>query len=143
VRSPNLGARQLPTHHITIRVPWHDSEWAGSVCFNPVGNTSCLTAGASGSGVRKCHGKRLRAFERRELDLLDMSIGIRNLQPHDGWSLSARAIPGIKRPCAQNRYRKIPIIFPVPISGKSGKAFGLANILNLLVSPEGLEPSTP
>lgn len=36
------GARQLPTMHVSVRVPWHDSRWAGKVCGNPRGNTSCL-----------------------------------------------------------------------------------------------------
>jgi len=36
------GARQLPTHHITIRVPWHDNGWSGNVCSQPLANTSCL-----------------------------------------------------------------------------------------------------
>ena len=35
------GARQLPTHHITIRVPWHDNGWNGTVCNDPCANTSC------------------------------------------------------------------------------------------------------
>jgi hypothetical protein len=25
-------ARCLPTHHITVRVPWHDRSWGGTVC---------------------------------------------------------------------------------------------------------------
>jgi hypothetical protein len=36
------GARQLPTQHISIRVPWHDRAWDGSVCGDPKANTSCL-----------------------------------------------------------------------------------------------------
>ena len=36
------GARQLPTMHVSVRVPWHDNRWAGKVCANPRGNTSCL-----------------------------------------------------------------------------------------------------
>ncbi len=36
------GARKLPTIHVSIRVPWHDARWAGTVCKNPRGNTSCL-----------------------------------------------------------------------------------------------------
>ncbi len=36
------GARQLPLHHITIRVPWHDGGWKGTVCNKPCSNTSCL-----------------------------------------------------------------------------------------------------
>ncbi|MCY3689957.1 MAG: AAA family ATPase [Gammaproteobacteria bacterium] len=35
------GARQLPVHHLTIRLPWHDNGWKGKVCNNPCGNTSC------------------------------------------------------------------------------------------------------
>ncbi len=35
------GARQLPVHHLTVRVPWHDSKWNGSICKNPCNNTSC------------------------------------------------------------------------------------------------------
>ena len=36
------GARQLPTMHVSVRVPWHDSRWVGKICVNPRGNTSCL-----------------------------------------------------------------------------------------------------
>jgi len=36
------GARQLPAMHLSVRVPWHDERWAGNVCRNPRGNTSCL-----------------------------------------------------------------------------------------------------
>lgn len=36
------AARKLPTHHLTIRVPWHDNGWDGTVCRDPVGNTQCL-----------------------------------------------------------------------------------------------------
>lgn len=35
------GARELPTQHLTIRVPWHDSGWQGSICQNCFANTSC------------------------------------------------------------------------------------------------------
>ena len=59
------GARQLPLHHITIRVPWHDSGWTGSVCERPLNNTSCLILRRIGEGRRDevevhCAGKRLR-----------------------------------------------------------------------------------
>jgi hypothetical protein len=36
------GARRLPSQHISIRVPWHDSGWSGRVCANPLGNTHCV-----------------------------------------------------------------------------------------------------
>ena len=35
------GATRLPSHHLTIRIPWHDNGWKGTVCNNPCGNTSC------------------------------------------------------------------------------------------------------
>ncbi|MDE0002598.1 MAG: AAA family ATPase [Rhodospirillaceae bacterium] len=35
------GARRLPVHHISIRVPWHDAGWAGIVCNKPSGNMAC------------------------------------------------------------------------------------------------------
>ena len=38
--SPN--ARQLPLRHISIRVPWHDSGWNGTICHHPSQNSSCL-----------------------------------------------------------------------------------------------------
>lgn len=28
--------------HISVRVPWHDNNWNGSVCNQPVCNSSCL-----------------------------------------------------------------------------------------------------
>jgi ATP-dependent exoDNAse (exonuclease V) alpha subunit len=34
--------KSFPLHHISIRVPWHDAIWNGSVCHNPARNTSCL-----------------------------------------------------------------------------------------------------
>lgn len=35
------GARRLPAHHLSIRVPWHDAGWIGTVCSKPAGNTAC------------------------------------------------------------------------------------------------------
>jgi ATP-dependent exoDNAse (exonuclease V) alpha subunit len=33
----NAGIR-----HVSVRVPWHDAGWNGTVCRNPQGNSSCL-----------------------------------------------------------------------------------------------------
>lgn len=35
------GSRKLPTSHLTVRVPWHDSRWNGTVCRNPCANAAC------------------------------------------------------------------------------------------------------
>lgn len=65
------GARKLPTHHLTIRVPWHDDGWAGTVCKRPRENTSCLVLsriGASRDDVaeERCAGQRLDAMKDEE-----------------------------------------------------------------------------
>lgn len=36
------GAKRLPLRHISIRVPWNDTNWTGRVCENPKDNISCL-----------------------------------------------------------------------------------------------------
>lgn len=35
------GARNLPVHHLTIRVPWHDHGWVGTICKDCIANTNC------------------------------------------------------------------------------------------------------
>ena len=35
------GARRLPVQHLSIRVPWHDAGWSGTVCNKPAANTAC------------------------------------------------------------------------------------------------------
>ena len=32
----------FPVHHISVRVPWHDSDWNGAVCADPKNNSACL-----------------------------------------------------------------------------------------------------
>lgn len=31
-----------PLKHLSVRVPWHDQGWNGTICSNPAKNTSCL-----------------------------------------------------------------------------------------------------
>ena len=28
--------------HISVRVPWHDNGWDGTICQDPAGNSACL-----------------------------------------------------------------------------------------------------
>lgn len=37
-----MSGRSYPLRHISIRVPWHDACWNGTVCQSPKHNTSCL-----------------------------------------------------------------------------------------------------
>lgn len=61
------GARQLPVHHLTIRVPWHDAGWDGTVCRQPRENTSCLVLNRI--AAQKDDGAEA-AFAGRRLDVL-------------------------------------------------------------------------
>lgn len=36
------GAKRLPLRHISIRVPWNDTDWSGCICNNPSDNIACL-----------------------------------------------------------------------------------------------------
>lgn len=36
---------KLPLRHLSLRVPWHDAGWNGTVCADPTNNASCLRLG--------------------------------------------------------------------------------------------------
>ena len=36
------GSSRFPLRHLSIRVPWHDGGWQGTVCNHPKGNAACL-----------------------------------------------------------------------------------------------------
>lgn len=36
------AATRLPLRHISVRVPWHDNGWIGTVCNHPAENAACL-----------------------------------------------------------------------------------------------------
>ena len=66
------GARQLPRHHITIRVPWHDSGWAGTVCAKPLNNSSCLVLGRiadsrQDAAEARCAGRRFDELDEGDI----------------------------------------------------------------------------
>ena len=68
----SAGARRLPLHHVTIRVPWHDGGWTGSVCARPLDNTSCLILPRIGEGRRdevevRCASQRLDELDRADV----------------------------------------------------------------------------
>ena len=72
MKSFAAGARRLPPHHVTIRVPWHDGGWTGSVCARPLDNTSCLILPRIGEGRRdeveaRCASRRLDELDRADL----------------------------------------------------------------------------
>src|SRR3989442_2705610 len=72
MKAPAATVGHLPSHHITIRVPWHDRAWTGGVCQRPLDNTSCLILPRIGQGKRdaheaQCAGKRFDELANADL----------------------------------------------------------------------------
>src|SRR5229473_1500938 len=40
---------RIPLRHLSVRVPWHDSGWDGTVCKYPRKNASCLALNRIGA----------------------------------------------------------------------------------------------
>ena len=38
----SLMPTNLPLRHLSVRVPWHDAGWNGTICTDPANNASCL-----------------------------------------------------------------------------------------------------
>lgn len=75
-RSPAVGlssgARLLPPTHVSIRVPWHDDGWAGTICKAPRENTSCLVlpriaTGRNDDREEGCSGRRWDTLASEEM----------------------------------------------------------------------------
>ena len=45
-----MTARKLPYQHLSVRVPWHDTGWEGSICADPLANGACLRLGRIAEG---------------------------------------------------------------------------------------------
>ena len=45
-----MTARVLPHQHLSVRVPWHDTSWEGSICADPLNNSACLRLGRIAEG---------------------------------------------------------------------------------------------
>lgn len=61
---PVEGSRKLPPSHVSIRVPWHDAGWDGTVCRQPLANTACtilVNIGTKRDDEREpaCAGQRI------------------------------------------------------------------------------------
>src|SRR5947209_19617565 len=44
-----MGSSRIPLQHLSIRVPWHDAGWDGTVCKFPRLNSSCLALNRIGA----------------------------------------------------------------------------------------------
>jgi len=45
-----MTPRVLPYRHLSVRVPWHDTGWEGSICADPLANGACLRLGRIAAG---------------------------------------------------------------------------------------------
>jgi hypothetical protein len=62
-----VTARKLPYRHLSVRVPWHDTSWEGSVCADPLANGSCLRLGRIAEGRDDAQEARLAGKSWAEL----------------------------------------------------------------------------
>jgi hypothetical protein len=46
---PKANGARIPLRHLSVRVPWHDAGWDGTVCRSPRLNSSCLALNRIGS----------------------------------------------------------------------------------------------
>lgn len=54
---------RVTTHHLTVRVAWHDSAWDGTICRHPSQNSYCLALkrireGRDDAAEDAAHGRR-------------------------------------------------------------------------------------
>lgn len=87
------GSRRLSQRHITIRVPWHDAGWGGTVCKSPSANTSCLVLARIASGVRPDRDEFAgRAFDSLEITELPSCIEERGGVTTGGEGVASRTM---------------------------------------------------
>jgi hypothetical protein len=66
-----MSTMQFPLRHISIRVPWHDSGWNGSVCKCPARNTACLKLANIAEKKNEEAEEKLKTRSIRDLDQKD------------------------------------------------------------------------
>ncbi|MFI7492694.1 AAA family ATPase [Micromonospora echinaurantiaca] len=60
-----------PIEHISIRVPWHDAAWNGTICADPHGNGTCVLLKNIGQRRNDDHERRLAGSDIADLPLAD------------------------------------------------------------------------
>src|SRR4051794_31096364 len=66
------GAVELPRAHLSVRVPWHDTDWTGRVCEAPSANHSCtvlknIKQNKNADCEDEDHGKRWAELARKRV----------------------------------------------------------------------------
>ena len=77
----------IPVFHLSVRVPWHDAGWNGTVCSNPQSNGSCMFLGRIHDGKDVEQEEALKGVALHDLDekKLPPCIGekVHFMSPHD------------------------------------------------------------
>ncbi|MEQ4303879.1 AAA family ATPase [Plantactinospora sp. B6F1] len=60
-----------PIEHISIRVPWHDAGWNGTVCHDPQGNGTCVLLANIGHRRRDAHEQEIAGTRISDLSFSD------------------------------------------------------------------------
>lgn len=98
--SLSLGATQLPLQHLSIRVPWHDNRWNGTVCQFPAANRLCRILKNIGENKDDDHeeriaGQRWAELEERQLPpcvserggfMAPFPLTVHRTHPYASWS---------------------------------------------------------
>ncbi|MCM0673874.1 ATP-dependent RecD-like DNA helicase [Micromonospora phytophila] len=66
-----MGETAAQIEHISIRVPWHDNGWKGTVCADPHGNGTCVLLKNIGQNRRDDHEQRNAGRDIADLPLAD------------------------------------------------------------------------
>lgn len=66
------GAVELPLHHLSVRVPWNDTDWTGRVCVAPGANHACsvlpsIKENKNNFVEERLAGRRWQELEHNEL----------------------------------------------------------------------------
>lgn len=62
-----MAAPGFPLRHVSIRVPWHDSGWNGTICGHPKHNTSCLKLINIAAGKQEAEEERIAGESLKEM----------------------------------------------------------------------------
>lgn len=148
-----VGARQLPRHHITIRVPWHDSGWGGTVCSKPLNNSSCLVLGRIADSRRdetevRCAGRRFDQLAEEDMPPCVKERGafmapfeiirtmnhpyVRTSNTHSHFAPTCFVQPPYAAACVPFRW-----MLREKVEGSEQAVLGLANQLQIDYAPDG------
>jgi len=90
--------QKLPIRHLSVRVPWHDNLWNGTVCKNPTNNASCtflqrISVAKNEESEEKCAGLLISDLDESEYPICveesgafmsPKEIRVKKIHPYSG-----------------------------------------------------------